>query len=230
MRLHICKKHGVHVNAFTLIELLIVVAIIAILAAIAVPNFLEAQARSKVSRIHADQRSVATALETYAVDYNNYPPEGDPTSPGDEVSQQPDAGLSLIRLTTPVAFLTGLDAVSDPFLAGGAKGPGGQPMPLYNFFYTNYQNFKDLRAANSDFEGIAFRGWGLSSLGPDRSDQGILWSAVAAQYYGSLSDNQSEGFGVNRRYDSTNGTMSRGDIVRYGGVVPAPAANLMQGR
>jgi type II secretory pathway pseudopilin PulG len=48
--------------------LLIVVAIIAILAAIAVPNFLEAQTRAKVSRTHADMRSLATALEAYAVD------------------------------------------------------------------------------------------------------------------------------------------------------------------
>src|ERR1043165_4244953 len=63
-----------HKLAFTLIELLIVVAIIAILAAIAVPNFLEAQIRSKVSRARTDLRSMATALESYAVDNNKYPP------------------------------------------------------------------------------------------------------------------------------------------------------------
>ena len=61
-------------RAFTLIELLIVVAIIAILAAIAVPNFLEAQVRSKVSRTKADMRSLATAIEAYAVDNTVYPP------------------------------------------------------------------------------------------------------------------------------------------------------------
>lgn len=60
-------------KAFTLIELLIVVAIIAILAAIAVPNFLEAQTRAKVARILSDQRTYATALETYMIDNSAYP-------------------------------------------------------------------------------------------------------------------------------------------------------------
>jgi prepilin-type N-terminal cleavage/methylation domain-containing protein len=60
-------------KGFTLIELLIVIAIIAILAAIAVPNFLEAQTRAKVARVKSDQRSLATGLEAYYVDNNNYP-------------------------------------------------------------------------------------------------------------------------------------------------------------
>ncbi len=60
-------------KAFTLIELLIVVAIIAILAAIAVPNFLEAQTRAKIARVLSDQRTYATALETYQIDNSTYP-------------------------------------------------------------------------------------------------------------------------------------------------------------
>lgn len=60
-------------RAFTLIELLIVVAIIAILAAIAVPNLLEAQIRAKTARVKNDLRTVATALEIFAVDNGHYP-------------------------------------------------------------------------------------------------------------------------------------------------------------
>ena len=58
---------------FTLVEIMIVVAIIAILAAIAVPNFLEAQTRAKVARVVSDMRTYSTAIGTYQIDNSTYP-------------------------------------------------------------------------------------------------------------------------------------------------------------
>ncbi|MCB2156957.1 type II secretion system GspH family protein [bacterium] len=60
-------------RGFTLIELLFVVVVIAILAAIGVPNFLEAQVRSKMSRTTADLSVVEAALHAYYADYRTYP-------------------------------------------------------------------------------------------------------------------------------------------------------------
>ena len=60
-------------SGFTLIELLIVIAIIGILAAIAIPNLLNAVQRGKQKRSMSDMRALATAIEAYAVDNNEYP-------------------------------------------------------------------------------------------------------------------------------------------------------------
>jgi type II secretion system protein G len=61
-------------KGFTLIELMIVIAIIAILAAILIPNFLHARAESQTAACEGNVKQIATALEEWAVDNSgNYP-------------------------------------------------------------------------------------------------------------------------------------------------------------
>src|SRR3989454_815153 len=60
------KKRG----GFTLVEIMIVVAIIALLAAIAVPGFLRARKRSQASRILNDLRLIDAAVDQYAIENN----------------------------------------------------------------------------------------------------------------------------------------------------------------
>jgi prepilin-type N-terminal cleavage/methylation domain-containing protein len=57
-------------KAFTLVEIMIVVAIIAVLAAIAVPGFLRARKRSQASRILNDLRLIDNACDMYAIENN----------------------------------------------------------------------------------------------------------------------------------------------------------------
>jgi len=194
-------------KGFTLIELLIVVAIIAILAAIAVPNFLEAQTRSKVSRAKADMRSDITALESYRVDNNTYPQDGD--DPETMVSF--DSRERLRVLTTPIAYLTALpfdpfnslkpiapDNAQDwPAIALQALCPGDPPYP---YLYNTYGQFKEGYTAMGIWQ-PADAGhpdnFSLTGLGPDRKFDSVL--------------------GTMLQYDPTNGTVSAGDIVMSGG-------------
>ena len=57
-------------SGFTLVEIMIVVAIIALLAAIAVPGFLRARKRSQASRILNDLRMIDSAIDQYAIETN----------------------------------------------------------------------------------------------------------------------------------------------------------------
>jgi type II secretion system protein G len=139
-------------TAFTLIELLIVVAIIAILAAIAVPNFLEAQVRAKVSRAKADMRTVTTALEAYRVDSTNYLPH---VRPG----QGPGLISRLIPLTTPVAYITSIPI--DPFYRQGTY--ENSPFPQDTFDYFDALG----NEGHPWFWTLYGRPWRLSCAGPD---------------------------------------------------------------
>ncbi len=61
-------------GGFTLLELLFIVAVISVLAAISVPNFLEAQVRSKRARVEQHLEILADALEAYQLDQGDLPP------------------------------------------------------------------------------------------------------------------------------------------------------------
>jgi prepilin-type N-terminal cleavage/methylation domain-containing protein len=62
--------HTYNRRGFTLVEIMIVVAIIALLASIAVPNFLRARKRSQATRILEDMRVLDNATDEYAIENN----------------------------------------------------------------------------------------------------------------------------------------------------------------
>ena len=207
-------------QAFTLIELLIVVAIIAILAAIAVPNFLEAQVRAKVSRTKADMRSIATAIESYRVDHNKYPYVTNwgatpPVAFGVPGGYHMGDPTHAEGLTTPVAYMTSIP--KDPF--GGSRSSGDlyANLAMDDYFYASKAYFTDpsrnfpwlvdpsLGSEPGDDPAQAL--WVLESKGPDRA-----WARAAPQGPGTWELDQPYKW----QYDPTNGTVSSGNIVRSG--------------
>lgn len=184
-------------EGFTLIELLIVVAIIAILAAIAVPNFLEAQVRSKVSRAMADMRTIKTGLESYRVDNNGYPIDynGTPGNPAD------DEFTTWVTLTTPIAYLT--TVLYTPFQSGEPtyqNNPYGS-QNVYEYWAQPF--WQQSPAVNNIVNRYGFQ-YIVSTLGPNLRRDNLLVSPV--EY-----DRLATGRAI--VYDPTNGTVSDGDVI-----------------
>ena len=203
-------------KGFTLIELLIVVAIIAILAAIAVPNFLEAQTRSKVSRVKTDLRTIATGLESYRLDSNAYPLVR--ANLVRNAEQHNRGGIHGVwDLTTPIAYLSTVDYV-DPFQRTGGRNEfghvAGNPDPWGTAYSLSYVNIRLYREQN-DLQALARPDYVLLSLGPDQirgpNPYGTAQWAVGNYARDPLGTN----YYVAATYDATNGTRSAGDIFRW---------------
>lgn len=194
------------ISGFTLIELLFAVAIVAILTAIAVPNYLEDQTRSKVSRVKSDMRHLSLAFEAYFVDRHQYPLTYEKYRDGPNVYGTLPLVRRIQQVTTPVAYLTTLP--NDPFPhKDWENAPGNQ-----TYIYCRGDARPEVWQAK---EWVGPDCWLLNSAGPDQNIESISYWTPVEIYSSGLS-------GFVRRYDPSNGTLSPGDIFLWG---PGDRAN-----
>jgi len=185
---------SISLHAFTLIELLIVVVIIAILAAIAFPNMLEASVRARTARTHSDLRSLATGLESCRIDTNAYP----------RATLYMTLDRRISSLTTPIAYLSKLP--EDPFHRQDAATLAGTSADYCyasgNIYFGTTNQFDSNTYINTVYS--------LAGRGPDGD---INVGGYCMAHPVALRNETA----LKGMYDPTNGTISAGDILRLGG-------------
>ncbi len=195
--------------SFTLIELLIVVAIIGILAAIAVPNFLNAQTRAKVAKVLSDMQAMGQSQSMYQLDWNTYT----------ENHHDSDVPLhaGLYRLTHPVAYLSSLP--EDPFYNSPFANADDWASTQKHYTFGTEPDWDAQWDRGGNRNGKATR-WLCASAGPSYSDD----SNPVFEYPGAANTvwDTPGRFSVPEysgatfrymRYHPSNGLISLGDIL-----------------
>ncbi|MEM3423917.1 MAG: prepilin-type N-terminal cleavage/methylation domain-containing protein [Nitrososphaeria archaeon] len=128
-------------KGFTLIELMIVIAIIILLVAIAIPNYTKMQDRARISAVSSDLKSIATAIEAFYADWGKYPGQGGTASytnlkaeltGGTGATINTTGKTTLSGDTAPVVYIT-----TDAFTALENK-VGGSSVPSYSLAGNTY--------------------------------------------------------------------------------------------
>ncbi len=188
-------------RGFTLIELLIVIAIILILIAIALPNFLEAQLRAKVTKSKGEIRSLVIAMESYFLDWKTYPSESEQDALVQGARPRNEAGLTW--LTSPVSYISALP--EDPF-------PGSRTGGAYGGEIISYEMGGIETLIQPALLSGSLETWVIFSRGPDAPDLNDPEDVDSENpHYEVPSD------GEINQYSPTNGTRSVGDLFHYGG-------------
>ena len=192
------------------------VAILAVLALITLPNFLAAQTRAKVSATQVNIRTIKAALEIYRLDNGVYPAT-DPILGRDPLGVLADAQLRV--MTSPVAYLSPA-AFRDPF--GRVRNQMLVPQLFteivvpnvgLSLLYVHYPSF----AVLTENPYVRVDGSAIVSLGPDLYDSFGVFGPFPPEAMPSLGRSTGRSAPINTVYDPTNGAVSSGDITGFVG-------------
>ena len=195
-------------KAFTLIELLIVVAIIGILAAIAVPNFLNAQTKARVAKVISDMRAMGMAQEMYRLDWNTYT----------ENHHDSDVPLhaGLFRLTSPTSYIGSLP--QDPFYTRPFAQADDWASTQRHYTFGTEPDWSEKWDRGGNPSGQASR-WLFASAGPSFSDDSnpvFEYPGIQATQWDTPGRFSVPGYNSTfryMRYHPSNGLLSIGDIL-----------------